>query len=525
MSSRPSENPQRGPQQAQHPDGRIRLADDAPEVNLSLFVVENKGIEISDDPIQGRIMVATRDFNQINEAILREAPALVCEQQDYLGFMERFLDLPVEVQVGILDLYFQPLDSPMGKALVEPAELLYVLGVLDDFTVIHQLLSIYMTNAYQYRHTKSAVTLFGSKFSHSCNPNVGYSSQSGLMEYRVLKPIRKGEQVAFSYLADLYETATDERRQLLKATKTFVCRCERCVGLDYSRCIQCPTCSDIVPCQYVNNNSSDNSEEIPTTDDAPYWECPTCGMLETSHMLKIEQVIENLLQAIETDVQKNARQEGFAKRSQFSPKILQDMVRRCQTKLSLTHHLTVKALRLWVNVATNHAHAETARSLMAQGQQQQQRNRSVPNNGTTIHNTKTRIHSLLRSTVNAGFQLVLACECVAADCKGCYLDNDDDDNDGSRNRDTKSPRLRIAHNPHYDRATPMNHFCEDLLQLPIYWWPPLAVTMVERYFPLLKSKFHKVDLIQQCLEKFWPATACLECGTYWQTPRWEDVTS
>jgi hypothetical protein len=79
-------------------------------VNLSLFVVENKGIEVSNNPIQGRIMVATQDFNEINEAILREAPTLVCKQQDYLDIMERFLDLPMEVQVGILDLYFQPLD-------------------------------------------------------------------------------------------------------------------------------------------------------------------------------------------------------------------------------------------------------------------------------------------------------------------------------------------------------------------------------------------------------------------------------
>jgi hypothetical protein len=172
----------------------------------------------------------------------------------------------------------------MGTALLEPAELLYPLGVLDDFTVIHQLLSIYATNTHQYQQMTLAVSLFGSKFSHSCNPNVGYScsSQSGFMEYHVLKPIRKGEHVAFSYLSDVYETASDERRQLLRDTKTFVCRCERCVSLDYSQCIQCQTCADsIVPCQYVTNttnnsissNSNSDDLEVPNDDDDddPYW--------------------------------------------------------------------------------------------------------------------------------------------------------------------------------------------------------------------------------------------------------------
>jgi hypothetical protein len=155
-------------------------------------VVENKGIEVSHDPIQGRIMVATRDFHQLNEAILREAPALICEQQDYLDFMEHI-------------------------------------------------------------------------------------------------------------------------------------------------------------------------------DDDPYWDCPHCGMLETSHMLKVEQILKHLLKAIETDVQQTIdKEEGggvglIDKRSRFSPKMLQEMVQRCQTLTSLTRHLTVKALRMWVNIATNYAYAQITR--------------------------------------------------------------------------------------------------------------------------------------------------------------------
>jgi hypothetical protein len=70
----------------------------------------------------------------------------------------------------------------------------------------------------------------------------------------------------------------------------------------------------------------------------------------------------------------------------------------------------------------------------------------------------------------------------------------------------------------------MNHFSEDFLQLPLHdWWPPLAVTMVERYFPLLKAKFHKKldPHIERLLTYFRETSMCLECGTYWETPKWD----
>ena len=522
-------------------EGRIQLVEDAPTVNLSLFVIKNLGLEVSHDTEQGRVVVATREFtqNEIGHVILREAPALICKQQDYLDFIETFLDLPVEVQVGILDLYYQPLDSPLGQALIEPSQLLYMLGVLEDVTVIHQLLAIYMTNAHQYQQTNSAITLFGSKFSHSCHPNVGYSSTSpdGFMEYHLLRPIQAGEQVTFSYLADLYETPTNERRHLLQNTKSFICQCPRCLAPDYSRCIQCPTCSDTnnyVPCQY--NNISDNNY------DDPYWECFNgCGVIETSHMLQTEQVMSNLLRTIESDIKQKVggvvvdgdvdENNVFnlntvtQERSQFNPQMLQHIIDKCQSSLSYTHHLTIKSLRLKVNVTTNYAYVQTSH-LIQRGLLQ-------------VPQYSSRIHTLIRSGIDAGFQLVLACECVAANCTGCYFDSHyDDDSSSSPNKQEKNDdnanqssylRLHVRHEPNYDRATTMNHFLEDLWQLPLYWWPPLAFTMMERYYPLLKQKFHDhlLDVrLGYCLSNFHHATVCRECddvdSSYWEDPKWID---
>jgi hypothetical protein len=40
-------------------------------------------------------------------------------------------------------------------------------------------------------------------------------ADDGFLEYYSLKTIQAGEEVSFSYLSDLYETPTLERRQLL----------------------------------------------------------------------------------------------------------------------------------------------------------------------------------------------------------------------------------------------------------------------------------------------------------------------
>lgn len=126
-------------------------------------------------------------------------------------------------------------------------------------------LSLYMTNAHQYytcndddddenengtgeEQIQSAMMILGSKLTHSCIPNLGYSSlytppqqqpqQQGkesviqtkktkpmepCVSYLILRPIRKGDVLTCSYLCDLFETSTPDRRRHLNETKTFWC--------------------------------------------------------------------------------------------------------------------------------------------------------------------------------------------------------------------------------------------------------------------------------------------------------------
>ncbi len=465
--------------------GRIALAEGAPEVNLHALILENHGLEIQIHPLMDRVIIATQDLDEslLYQPILRELPALVCKQQDYMDFMEQFLDCPVQLQVGILDMFYQPLDSAIGKSLIEPAKTLFILDVLEDFQVIHQLLSILMTNGHQYHDTHTAIPLFGSKFSHSCAPNIGYSSiasNDGALEYKLLRPIVQGEMVCFSYLSDLLETPTHERRQLLMETKSFRCCCERCLSPDYCRCMPCTSCTERVPCQYV-----DITEEV-------YWECHNCGMLESEPLAVVERQMSTTLDVINRKIEH--RMDFDTLDTECSPSILRELVNECQDQLSETHYLTIKALRLLFTSVTALAYVQIKKMMMR---------------GLSI--ATPRIHGLFRESVITGIQLVLAGECIAANCSGCQFPKESETN-------TIRPSLQPKHEPNYDRALVFRHICDNLFRLPVSWWPPQALTMALRYLPIMKARFgEKLLPLEVRINYVLNNLECTESGVYWDS--------
>lgn len=517
------ESPQ--PQSPAH-SGRVLLADDIPPVDLNLLVVENRGLDVVDVPPDdgggggrsggGRIIRAMRDLTHLPlySPISRERPALICQRQDYMEYMERFLDAPVEVQLGILDMFYQPLDSSIGQSLVEPSRLLYLLGVLEDLTVVHQLLVICVTNGMQYRdQNQVAMALFGSKFNHSCHPNAAFSSmaEDGHLEYLLLaKEIRANDEVTISYLSDLFETPTPERRDLLWQTKSFVCTCPRCQGPDFCRCLPCSQCKEPVSCRYRRKSPETLSEDLslPSAAFEPYWECQRCSgscsgndnesLVVDGNLIQLhqEREVARTLHSVEREIksQRFSLCGSYSSSSSSSDNVLvtmeglKELINDACDTLSPTHHLTIKALRLLVTASTTQAYILIKRCTFPQ-------KRNI-----------LRVAALLRTSVLAGMQLVLAGECVAARCTGCYRPNVGD----------TSSCVCIHHTPLYDRATPMRHIVEDLVQLPLSFWPSEALFMAHRYHPILQAKF-KI-LLEEPLEKLsqaWDTFACLECGIYW----------
>ena len=142
----------------------------------------------------------------------------------------------------------------------------------------------------------------------------------------------------------------------------------------------------------------------------------------------------------------------------------------CET-LSSVHHLTIKALRLLAAASTN----QTFRLITQCAVRPK-------------HRTIIEVALLLRTSVLAGIQIVLAGECVASNCTGCYRRR----TQSSSSHTNCSSSFNIRHDPLYDRATSMRHVVEDLVQLPIFFWPTQALVMVRRYHPILRIKFRSI---------------------------------
>lgn len=71
----------------------------------------------------------------------------------------------------------------------------------------------------------------GSKFNHSCRPNViMLTPLKGVYHtFRTIKDVNKGEELTFSYLHDIELMTTEERQKLFQKESTaFACTCEHC---------------------------------------------------------------------------------------------------------------------------------------------------------------------------------------------------------------------------------------------------------------------------------------------------------
>ena len=314
---------------------------------LSQLVIQNLGLLIETHSQMGRVIIATKSFNDVPlySVLLSEKPALVCGIDDHLTFLEEFLACPLPIQAGILDMYHPPLDdSPLEQALTEPVQLLYMLGVLDDCTLIHKLLSIYITNAHQFQENWTALFLFGSKASHSCHPNVAYTSAQGRLEYKIIRPIHKDEQVTFSYLADLYETPTHRRQQQLMETKFFICRCPRCSQDDECRMAKCPHCHSLVPCSFDDSDDCDDKkvhdgiikDEAHLFNNWRKWTCYSCKVEFGAAVRPAEQALESRLLEIECEVNEGLRNQSslLVRPPPYSPDELQEIANECSASLS-----------------------------------------------------------------------------------------------------------------------------------------------------------------------------------------------
>ncbi|KAI8979683.1 hypothetical protein BDF20DRAFT_818884 [Mycotypha africana] len=116
-----------------------------------------------------------------------------------------------------------------------------------------------------------ALLRWGSKFAHSCSPNMflRFQPEQNAMVFTVIRPLKEGEVLTFSYLPEDDSTlgglicgTTMDRRAKLQKFKFFDCMCERCLDWDWSRGLTCEKCQE--PRKYYHGQTND-------------WVCFSCG--------------------------------------------------------------------------------------------------------------------------------------------------------------------------------------------------------------------------------------------------------
>ena len=145
------------------------------------------------------------------------------------------------------------------------------------------------SNSHGLNHTNAANESMGfglfplcSIFNHSCLPNCTYTNEGPQLVFRLLRPVREGEELCVNY-TELYATR-DERRAELHATKSFECRCRRCTLSPASEeearlisaeplvsavlCDQTKGCPGLLhPCDVLTDRLGDRSAK---------WMCSVC---------------------------------------------------------------------------------------------------------------------------------------------------------------------------------------------------------------------------------------------------------
>ncbi|CAB9527677.1 SET domain [Seminavis robusta] len=413
-------------------------------VDLSSFLIENKGdLVVERREGQGRLAVATRPLTNLFETVIREKPALIWRSDDFVHYLQQFRSSSSSLQNVILDMFHPPLDSPAVSDLREGAMELAPLGIFttkgkESVDFIHKLLAIANTNTHEYygaqdRNTSmSALFLFGSKMAHSCHPNMTYTSQTddGALEYKVIRPIAKGEPATFSYIGNLYRTPTPQRRAYLLQTKAFTCHCVRCSKPDY--------------CRYAKCTGGCNTK-ILVPDAQNVWACDQCGV--RADIATIERQLADRLEKL-----------SEAKGDQ-SPQPLQQIVQESSNSLSKVHYITITALeKLFVLFATKANQQQQLAKLLGGG-------------------LRSSAAELRLEAAQAAMAAIAASECVAHGCPG----GNNDDCNGTHHH----------HEPLFEMAALMYHACKQLLEVNSdnNQIPQHAVTMAQRYLPVLKAKF------------------------------------
>lgn len=109
--------------------------------------------------------------------------------------------------------------------------------------ILAKLISILNNNTHEYNDINgTALTVYGSMFSHSCQPNCSFNGNDGKLYVYAISEIKCGDTLYIDYdSTQLYQPTINRQISLLQ-TKQFLCQCTRCSSFDLVRSFVCSKC-------------------------------------------------------------------------------------------------------------------------------------------------------------------------------------------------------------------------------------------------------------------------------------------
>jgi hypothetical protein len=304
----------------------------------------------------GKVLRASRNI-RCGETVLEEEPLLTWPRTgDWArSYLTAIVNSTESVQQQILEFYHLP---SLPETLKSDAERLTYLPEFASLTVehVHKLLLICSINSHTffgsseeritdtlYPHPtplqQGALFELGSKVSHSCYPNCGYTSRLGpFLRYFAITDISEGDLITFSYLGadDLFLLPRAKRREKLLSTKYFLCRCSRCSNIDDNRGFRCPG-----TCTVAHKRDTDG-----------LYFCQSCEKTYTEDVfrkhIRWEESVSAKLANLMTGIRAG---QPYAS----GPEGLQNFVSQSKLNLSPTHFLVLESLQALIQFSAGQA--------------------------------------------------------------------------------------------------------------------------------------------------------------------------
>ncbi|KAG7341425.1 hypothetical protein IV203_023377 [Nitzschia inconspicua] len=200
------------------------------------------------------------------------------------------------------------------------------------------------------------------------------------------------------------------------------------------------------------------------TGDLTQCKCPDCGVQDG--MERKEEAFIHRLEHL------------TPRRAEEPLRPLQDLVEDAALQLSPSHHVTIKALDMLARLGAS----------KAENLDVQQRFMGIMG-GLRMNPHGLSTTELRKIAAEAGLRAVVASECVAAGCHGCYSKSFQ-----------AGKELILPHDSVYEVGIKIFHVSVDLIVIPEAIRPCYSSKIVERYLPIMRGHFGDDDLDIQLIE-------------------------